>query len=728
MMSGRLETWRLRDFHVERLDAPSEVFLCRIRAKAHASDERLCAFVSVRDLSVRETADGVTLPYLEHTVLNALSTMRDRLLDDPKRAPRWNRLIVFCWEPLPVPLAAIQRVFARIGRGTRDLDLEKIVLRGDRIENGVRVPFAVHMALDGGILVRVRESVVSDDPIRPLTPYKQKVARLRRRGLSYPYDIVRLLTSSVQGKFKELDLDTSGQLVEVDRAYGENSANLVVGEITNVTTDHPDGMRRVIILSDPSKDMGALAEPECRRVIAAIDRAAAEKIPLEWFPVSSGAAISMDSGTENLDWTARALRRIIEHTEQGGEINVVVNGVSVGAQSYWNAEATMLMHCKGALIMTDEGAMVLTGKRALDYSGSVSADDHQGIGGSRRIMGPNGEAQFVVRDITEACATLIAYYEITYSSRRKKTADPRERDPMLMPYEGDGFTTVGDVFDPKTNPSRKKPFAIRRVLRAVIDQDRAPLERFRTMREAETAVVWETHIGGYPVTLLGIESQPVARVDFVPADGPDQFSGGTLFPLSSKKMARALNAASGRRPVVVLANLSGFDGSPESMRKLQLEYGAEIGRAVVGFDGPIVFCVISRYHGGAYVVFSQALNERLEASALEGSHASVIGGAPAAAVVFSAEVKQRTLNDQRVRRLQQTLDTKQGSERAAVQSRLSEVQKRVHAEKTQELAAEFDRIHSVERAQRVGSISHIVAPRRLREHVIDAIERGLAKK
>ena len=45
------------------------------------------------------------------------------------------------------------------------------------------------------------------------------------------------------------------------------------------------------------------------------------------------------------------------------------------------------------------------------------------------------------------------------------------------------------------------------------------------------------------------------------------------------------------------------------MRELQLEYGAEIGRAVVNFDGPIVFCVVSRYHGGAFVVFSQRLND-----------------------------------------------------------------------------------------------------------------------
>ena len=111
-----------------------------------------------------------------------------------------------------------------------------------------------------------------------------------------------------------------------------------------------------------------------------------------------------------------------------------------------------------------------------------------------------------------------------------------------------------------------------------------------------------------PVCLLGIESRNLPRGGEHPADGPSSWTGGTLFPLSSKKVARALNAASGNRPAVVLANLSGFDGSPESMRKLQLEYGAEIARAVVNFRGPIVFLVVSRYHGGAYVVFSRALN------------------------------------------------------------------------------------------------------------------------
>ena len=103
---------------------------------------------------------------------------------------------------------------------------------------------------------------------------------------------------------------------------------------------------------------------------------------------------------------------------------------------------------------------------------------------------------------------------------------------------------------------------------------------------------------------------------------------------------------------MVLANLSGFDGSPESLRNIQLENGAEIGRAIVNFDGPIVFVVVSRYHGGAFVVFSQALNENMEVLAVEGSFSSVIGGAPAAAVVFTRDVNARTAADPAVRELE----------------------------------------------------------------------------
>jgi acetyl-CoA carboxylase carboxyltransferase component len=263
-------------------------------------------------------------------------------------------------------------------------------------------------------------------------------------------------------------------------------------------------------------------------------------------------------------------------------------------------------------------------------------------------------------------------------------------------------------------------------MRALSDQDHPVLERWAGMADADTAVVQDVHLGGLPICLLGIESRSVPRRGFPPTDGPDAYTAGTLFPQSSKKAARAINAASGNRPLVVLANLSGFDGSPESMRKLQLEYGAEIGRAIVNFRGPIVFCVISRYHGGAFVVFSKALNPNMTVLALEGSFASVLGGAPAAAVVFSGDVNARTAADPRVRDLEARVAAASGPHRATLTAELDELRSSVRAEKVGEVAAEFDRVHSIRRAVEVGSVDAVIDAAELRPRIIEAIESRLA--
>jgi acetyl-CoA carboxylase carboxyltransferase component len=350
-------------------------------------------------------------------------------------------------------------------------------------------------------------------------------------------------------------------------------------------------------------------------------------------------------------------------------------------------------------------------------------------------MGVNGQAQYRARNIDEACEILLRHYEHTYEMpgerfpRQAVTTDPAERDVQLSPHTGtDGFSTVGEVFSDEANPGRKKAFDVRSIMTAVADQDHAPLERWAGMRDAENAVVWDAHLGGFPVCLIGIESRPTPRTGFVPADGPDQWTAGTLFPLSSKKVARAINAASRNRPVVILANLSGFDGSPESMRKLQLEYGAEIGRAVVNFEGPIVFCVISRYHGGAYVVFSRTLNEQLEVAALEGTYASVIGGAPAAAVVFAGEVDARARRDSRLLALNETINAIDGIEKGRLRAEWNQLFRTIHSEKLGQVAEEFDRVHNVYRALEVGALHRIIPPRSLRPYLIDAVRRGVEKE
>ena len=179
----------------------------------------------------------------------------------------------------------------------------------------------------------------------------------------------------------------------------------------------------------------------------------------------------------------------------------------------------------------------------------------------------------------------------------------------------------------------------------------------------------------------------------------------------------------------MLANLSGFDGSPESLRQLQLEYGAEIGRAIVNFDGPIVFCVVSRYHGGAFVVFSETLNDK---------H----GGARRRGLVRLGD-RRRAGRGRGVHRARSTraprptrgcaeLESGLAAADGVEQARLARRARRrcataVRSEKLGEVAAEFDAMHSIERAVAVGSVHAIIPAAELRPRLIAAVERGLAR-
>ncbi|MFU8803548.1 MAG: carboxyl transferase domain-containing protein, partial [Bradymonadaceae bacterium] len=665
--------------------------------------------------------DGeLRIPGLERVFFDAATVMREaRLAARKATLPRWNRIILVTNTPVTLERSVLEEFARRLAPQMLDLALDRIVIESMGADDDTQiVEFPSPVGLGSFVVVRAGKPSGPG----PLTKFEEGVISAHHRGLFYAYEVIDWLVSGrdktiPRGRFEEYDIDEAGAFVRVaGRPYGMNEANLVVGVIRHVTPRFPDGLERVIIVGDATRTMGSLGEEECRRIEGAIDLAAARGVPVEWVPISSGARIALDSGTENLDWTAKVVRKIVEFTQAGGAIHIIVDGPCVGAQSYWNAEATMLMHCKGALIMTPRGYMILTGRRALEYSGSVAAETNQALGGLE-IMVPNGEAQYVAADLFSAYQLLFKHYDLTYGKTGQglaRTADPLERNIADFPLPEGGFEKLGEVFDDGTNPGRKKPFPIRAVMEAVLDADGPRLERWEGLEGGESAVTWLGQLGGHPVTLIGIESRPIRRRGSRPVDGPETWMSGTLFPNSSRKIARALNAASGVHPVVVLANLSGFDGSPESLRHRQLEWGAEIARGAVNFDGPIIFCVIARYHGGAFVVFSQALNENLQASALKGTYASVIGGAPAAAVVFPSLVDKRTRQDERVL--------------AAAESspdEIAAVHARVRAEIQGDVAREFDEIHSIERARSMGSLDHILSPGELRHFLGDQITRWI---
>ncbi len=739
-----LRVSRLQNFDHKILYKTDTVTLLESTEKSNPRDKRLFALGSFSDPKPEWQDKSISrMVMFESVFMDAVNAMRAVQARYRFRL-QWNRIILHNRSLQNLKLMQMQEYGQKVLPMTRDLGLEQVTVYTRRkrwSEDAVR-ELELIMTNISQDQFTMRSRKPKSAALLTQDAYTTKVVRARQRNMVYPYEFLKMITFAglplykgfPRGEFEEYDVEVADDgsqkiLCVKDRPYGENKSNTVFGIIRHPHKDEESTLERVIILSDPTRDLGSLSEPECRRVNAALDMAEERQIPVEWLPVSSGAKIDMASGTENLDWTARTLQRIISFTQAGGEINIIVPGVNVGAQSYWNAESTMLMHTRGLLIMTDEASMLLTGKRALDFSGSVSGETNLDIGGAEKIMGPNGQSQIRARNLAEAYRILLDHYSYTYRvpgqayPPRTWTTDPLDRDVTTDRYNDfldQGFNTIGDIFSMEKNPERKKPFDIRQVMESVIDRDGGYFERWQRMKDADTSIVWETRVGGIATGMIGIESRPLSRMGAIPHDGPETWTGGTLFPQSSKKVARGINAFSGRMPLIILANLSGFDGSPESLRNLQLEYGAEIGRAIVNFKGPIAFLVVARYHGGAYVVFSKALNPGLKAAALEGSFASVLGGAPAAAVVFPREVQKEAYSDKRITESLECLNRG-----GCTQKDYDELYSRVYNEKQTALGQKFDRIHSVARAREVGSIDDIITPGDIRPYLIRTIEEGM---
>ncbi|MGH7803583.1 MAG: carboxyl transferase domain-containing protein, partial [Candidatus Binatia bacterium] len=495
----RIDLDRLRNFELERLEGVEGIYCFYGRSRAVRGDERVFVIGEVRGRA--ETPEASRhIPGFERAFYEATRTLRGILSTrDPGRRLRWNRVTIVVWPEMILDPKIAETLARRLAPATRHLGLEKIVVRvsllaGKRSEGPPKTIEVVLSDLTGSRMeILWREP--HREPLRPASDYERKVVDARRRGVVYPYEIIRMLTGRDRetgeasatlsaeipvGSFEEYDLDPGNAApfpVSVSgRPFGGNRSSVVFGILSTPTEKFPEGMQRVLVLSDPTKDMGALAAPECLRLVAAIDLAERLSLPVEWIPVSSGARIAMDSGTENLDATARVVRRIVTFTNAGGVIHILLYGVNVGAQSYFDALATMELRSRGILIMLQNAYMVLTGRVALEFSGGVAAEDEIGIGGYERIMGPNGEAQHQARDLADAYTILLEHYACSYvapgesAPRRFETVDPAERDITLSPYEGDeGFSSIGEVFSAEANPGRKRPFAMRPLMRAVVD-------------------------------------------------------------------------------------------------------------------------------------------------------------------------------------------------------------------------------------------------------------------
>jgi hypothetical protein len=103
----------------------------------------------------------------------------------------------------------------------------------------------------------------------------------------------------------------------------------------------------------------------------------------------------------------------------------------------------------------------------------------------------------------------------------------------------------------------------------------------------------------------------------------------------------------------------------------------------------------------------------------------VIGGPAAAAVIFSRDVRRRAQSDPRVVAARAAVNAATDpAVRVARRARLDQILDDVMLEKQAEVAAEFDAVHTVERAREVGSLEAIVGAAQLRPALIRYLAEG----
>ena len=327
MMGDRLQLWRLREFELERLASPEDIYIFHGVARANAKDERLFALAEVRDLTaVRDERGGVVaLPELEGVLVSVLEAIRGFQARRPlHRRLMWNRVLLHAWPVIELDPEEVRALVERVASPMAGLGIELVAIQGRLREADVVRDRVLQFYAPTGHEVAVEVEDPPTEPLRQLDEGTRRITAARRRGTVHPAEIVKLLAPAhptagqPAGEFIEHELTDSGRLEPTARPPATNPSGIVVGTVRNFTERYPEGMLRVILLGDPTRALGSLAEPECRRIVAAIDLAEELGVPLEWFALSAGAKIAMDSGTETMDWIAAGLRRIILFTQSGG--------------------------------------------------------------------------------------------------------------------------------------------------------------------------------------------------------------------------------------------------------------------------------------------------------------------------------------------------------------------------------------------------------------------------
>ena len=350
-----------------------------------------------------------------------------------------------------------------------------------------------------------------------------------------------------------------------------------------------NGSPVVAFASDPLKMGGAMGSAGCEYIVAAIDIALAEQVPVVGLWHSGGARLA--EGVEALDAVGRVFAAMIRSSGRIPQISVVL-GPAAGGAAYGPALTDLVvMSTQGRVFVTGPDVVRSVTGENVDMESLGGADTHGRRSGVVHVTtGTEAEAIQQARDLTDLLA-------------RQATFD---------------LDAVGPPADLSTllPENRKRAYDVHPLIDGVLDPG--------TLRELHSR--WAPNV----VTGLG---RLTGRTVGVIANNPLRL-GGCLDSISAEKAARFVRMCDAFGvPLVVFVDVPGYlpgvgqewDGVVRRGAKLLHAFG----EAVV----PRVTLVTRKAYGGAYI----AMNARsLGANAVfawPGAEVAVMGASAAVGIL-----------------------------------------------------------------------------------------------
>ncbi|KAI0032669.1 acetyl CoA carboxylase [Vararia minispora EC-137] len=525
-------------------------------------------------------------------------------------------------------------------------------------------------------------------------PYSTKESLQPKRyqahliGTTYVYDFPDLFSKALQNIWikacktdpslqapkklldaKELVRDENDNLVEVDRAPGNNTFGMVAWVFTLSTPEYPAGRRVVVIANDITYKIGSFGPVEDQFFHQVTQFAREHGMPRIYLSANSGARIGLGEEAMNLfsaawiddahpekgfsylyltheNWLklqekASGAVRTIEVEEDGKRRHKITDiiglqeglgveslrgsGLIAGetSRAYDDIFTITLVTARSVgigayLVRLGERAVqvegqpiILTGAQALNkVLGREVYTSNLQLGGTQ-IMFKNGVSHLTAGSDLEGTMHILEW--LSYIPERRGLPLPIRVSTDSWDREI-GYAPPKGPYDPRWFIEGKMDETAGEWLSGFFDKG-----SFQETLSgwAQTVVVGRARLGGIPMGVIAVETRTIERV--VPADpaNPASFeqrimeAGQVWYPNSAYKTAQAIHDFNREDlPLIIFANWRGFSGGQQDMYDEVLKQGSKIVDGLSSYKKPVFVYIVpnGELRGGAWVVLDPSIN------------------------------------------------------------------------------------------------------------------------